>query len=263
VDLGIADRTALVCGSSSGLGLAAAQLLATEGCRVALNGRDPERLRKAVETLQSEHPGRIEGLRADVSVPAEAEGLVRRAAERFGAVDILVCNAAGPPAAPFTALPAGTWRRALELNLLSTMHLCAAAVRPMQARRWGRIICITSIAAKQPLAGLILSTTARAGVLGFAKSLADEVAASGVTVNVVCPGYMRTERLEDLAAQRAARGGGKAADELAAMVQRVPAERIGEPAELAAAIAFLASQRAAYITGVALQVDGGFLRSIM
>ncbi|HEX9582331.1 MAG TPA: SDR family oxidoreductase [Gemmatimonadales bacterium] len=263
MELGIANRVALVCGSSSGLGFAAARALAAESCHVALNGRDPERLRKAVETLQAEHPGRIEGLRADVGIPAEAEGLIRRTEERFGRVDILVCNAAGPPAAPFTSLAAGTWRRALELNLLSAMHLCSEAVPGMQRRRWGRIIFLTSIAAKQPLAGLILSTTARAGVLGFAKSLSDEVAAGGITVNAVCPGYMRTERLEDLADQRAAQSGGTREDKLADMVRGVPAQRIGEPPELAAAIAFLASERAGYITGVALQVDGGFLRSIM
>ena len=263
MDLAIANRTALVCASSRGLGFATAQALAAEGCRVALNGRDPERLRKAVEALYVDHPGRVEGLRADVSVPADAEGLVRRVEEHFGALDILVCNAAGPPAAPFANLPPGTWRRALELNLLSAMHLCGAAVPGMQRRKWGRIICLTSIAAKQPVSGLILSTTARAGVLGFAKSLADEVAPSGITVNAVCPGYMRTERLEDLVAQRAARSGGSTADELGAMVHGVPAGRIGEPAELAAAVAFLASERAGYITGVALAVDGGFLRNVM
>ncbi|HXV85443.1 MAG TPA: SDR family oxidoreductase [Gemmatimonadales bacterium] len=262
MDLGISHRVALVTGSSSGLGLATARALAAEGCRVALNGRDAGRLERAAETLGSERGDRVATFRADVSVPAEADGLVRDVEQHFGAVDILVCNAAGPPAARFTSLAAGSWRRALELNLLSAMQLCAAAVPGMQARRWGRIICLTSIAAKQPVAGLILSTTARAGVLGFAKSLSDELAAQGITVNAVCPGFMRTERLEDLAQQRAAHAGGSRDVELAGMVRDVPAQRIGEPAELAAAIAFLASERAAYITGVALQVDGGFIRSV-
>lgn len=263
MDLGISNRAALVCGSSSGLGFASARALAAEGCRVALNGRDEDRLRRAVTKLATEHPGRVDGLRADVSVPSEAEQLVARATDRLGALDILVCNAAGPPAAPFEQLPTDTWQRALDLNLLSAMRLCRAVLPDMRRKRWGRIICITSIAAKQPLGGLILSTTARAGVLGFVKSLADEVASGGITVNAVCPGYMRTERLEDLAAQRATQSGGSAADKLAEMVRGVPAGRIGEPAELAAAVAFLASERAAYITGVALQVDGGYIRSIV
>lgn len=263
MDLGIAHRAALVCGSSSGLGLAIARSLAREGCRVALNGRDEARLERARAALAADFPGRIEGFRADVSVAAEADDLVARASDRFGAVDILVCNAAGPPAAPFEQLAPETWQRALELNLLSTMRLCRAALPAMRRNHWGRIVCLTSIAAKQPLGGLILSTTARAGVLGFAKSLADEVADHGITVNVVCPGFMRTERLEDLAAQRAAQTGGSVAEKIAEMVRGVPAGRIGEPDELAAAVTFLASERAAYITGVALQVDGGFTRSIV
>jgi 3-oxoacyl-[acyl-carrier protein] reductase len=263
MDLGIANRAALVCGSSSGLGFAIARALAAEGCRVALNGRDEDRLRRAVTKLAAEHPGRVDGLRADVSVPSEAEQLVARATDRLGALDILVCNAAGPPAAPFEQLDPDTWQRALELNLLSTMRLCRAALPAMRRNRWGRIICLTSIAAKQPLGGLMLSTTARAGVLGFAKSLSDEVASSGITVNAVCPGFTRTERLEDLAAQRAAQSGGSVAQQIAEMVRHVPAGRIGEPDEIAATVAFLASERAAYITGVALQVDGGFVRSIM
>jgi 3-oxoacyl-[acyl-carrier protein] reductase len=263
MDLGIANRAALVCGSSSGLGFAIARALAAEGCRVALNGRAEQRLRRALVALAADYPGRVESFRADVSVLGEADELVRRAAERFGAVDILVCNAAGPPAAPFEELPADAWQRALDLNLISTIRLCRAALPAMRRNHWGRIVCITSIAAKQPLAGLILSTTARAGVLGFTKALSDEVASSGITVNAVCPGFTRTERLEELAAQRAAQSGGAVADKLAEMVRGVPAGRIGEPAELAAAVAFLASERAAYITGVALQVDGGYIRSII
>ena len=263
MDLGLSQRTALICGSSSGLGFATAAALAAEGCRVALNGRDKGRLDHARTQLAADHPDLVRGFQADVSVPAEADRLVSQAQDAFGGLDILVCNAAGPPAAPFSELPPGTWRQALELNLLSAMHLSRAVLPRMESQRWGRIICITSIAAKQPLGGLILSTTARAGVLGFTKSLADEVATHGITVNAVCPGFMRTRRLEDLADQRAAQSGGTRQEELDEMVRGVPSKRIGEPAELAAAIAFLASEQAGYITGVALQVDGGFLRSIM
>src|SRR4051794_10927546 len=177
MELGLRERMALVCGGSSGLGRAIAEGLAREGARVALNGRDEAKLAGAAEEIERAHgAGRAVGLAADVGVREEAEALVRRAAEWAGRLDILVCNAGGPPAGPFDAHDAEAWSSAIALNLLSTVHLCRAAVPLMRERRWGRIVCITSVAAKQPLPGLILSSTARAGVLGFAKALADEVA---------------------------------------------------------------------------------------
>lgn len=263
MDLKIEGRVALVCGSSSGLGRAIAQALAEEGCRVALNGRDAGRLERAGELVRRSGRGDAKGFPADVSVPADAEALVRRVQDHFGALDILVCNAGGPKAASFEDTPADAWQKALELNLLSTVHLCRAAVPAMRGRRWGRVICLTSIAAKQPVTGLILSTTARAGVLGFAKALSDEVAALGITVNSVCPGFVRTERVEDLASQRSAQTRTTKDEVLASFIKDVPAGRIGEPRELAAAVAFLASEGASYITGAALQVDGGLIRSIL
>lgn len=263
MDLGIAGKVALVCGSSAGLGRAIADALAAEGCRVAVNGRDEERLNHAVTLLAQRYETEIAGFRADVSVPSEASDLVDQVRQRFGSVDILVCNAGGPPAAPFESTPAEGWQAALDLNLLSAVHLCRASVPIMRERRWGRIICLTSVAARQPIAGLILSTTARAGVLGFAKCLSDELAAEGITVNAVCPGYMRTDRVTDLVAQRAAQTQRPTHQILAGYVADIPAGRMGEPEELAAAVAFLASQRAAYITGAVLQVDGGYIRSIM
>lgn len=263
MDLGITGRVALVCGSSAGLGRAIADALAAEGCRVALNGRDEERLNHAVALLAQRHETEIAGFRADVSFPAQAADLVDQVRQRFGSVDILVCNAAGPPAAPFDATPGESWQMALELNLLSTVHLCRAAVPLMRTRHWGRIICLTSVAARQPIQGLILSTTARAGVLGFAKCLSDEVAMEGITVNAVCPGYMHTDRVTDLVEQRAAQTKRSANQILAGYVADIPSGRMGQPEELAAAVAFLASEKAGYITGVALQVDGGYIRSIM
>lgn len=263
MELGIAGKAALVCGSSSGLGRAIADTLAAEGCRVAINGRDEERLNHALCLLRERHPsGEIEAFRADVSIPEEAEALVHEVNRRFGGVEIMVCNAGGPPAGPFGELEKEAWQRALELNLLSTIHLCRTAVPIMRERRWGRIVCLTSIAAKEPVAGLILSTTARAGVLGFAKALADEVAPYGITVNCLCPGYMETDRLIDVIEHRA-RVSRKSTEEVAAdLLARVPVGRIGRPEELAAAVAFLASKPAAYITGVALAVDGGYLRAV-
>jgi 3-oxoacyl-[acyl-carrier protein] reductase len=237
MDLGLQGRVALVCGSTRGLGRAVAKTLADEGANVAINGRN----------APAPFP-------ADVSVPAEAERLVRDVAKQFGRLDILFCNAGGPPAAPFKDQPAEAWQRAIELNLLSTIHLARAAVPIMRKAQWGRIICLVSVAAKQPLPGLILSTTARAGVLGFAKALADEVAADGITVNSVCPGFIATERVEELTRTKP--------EMMKQMLAQIPVGRIGNPSELAATVAFLASDRASYITGAVLQVDGGFTRSI-
>jgi 3-oxoacyl-[acyl-carrier protein] reductase len=263
MDLHIKGRTALVCGSSSGLGLAIATALAKEGCTVALNGRDPDRLHRAVTGLQSASGATVDGFPADVSAPGEVQSLVASVSSRLGAVDILVCNAGGPPATRFADAPSDSWQRAVDLNLLSTINLCRATVPGMRARKWGRVVCLTSVGAKQPLGDLILSTTVRAGVLGFAKALADEVAHDGVTVNSVCPGYMKTERVDELLGKRAEMQKLPPDEILAGLIRNIPMRRMGDPAELAATVAFLVSEPASYITGVALQVDGGFVRSIL
>jgi len=236
VNLGLKGRVALVCGGTRGIGRAVANTLEGEGAQVAVNGRS-----------NAPFP-------ADVSDPEQATALVHRVAEKFGRLDILFCNAGGPPAAPFKDQPADAWHRAIELNLLSTIHLARAAVPIMQQAKWGRVICLVSVAAKQPLPGLILSTTARAGVLGFAKALSDEVASDGITVNSICPGFIATERVEELTKTKP--------EMMKQMRAQIPMGRIGNPNELAAAVTFLASEPASYITGAVLQVDGGFTRSI-
>lgn len=263
MNLHLDTRVALVCGSSSGLGLAVARALAAEGCAVAMNGRDQSRLDGAVASSAAAAVGPVEGFRADVSDPAEVAALVSAVTSSLGPIDILLCNAGGPPATAFEAAPPDSWQAALDLNLLSTINLCRAVVPGMRLRRWGRVICLTSVAAKQPLGDLILSTTARAGVLGFAKALADEVAADGVTVNAICPGYMRTERSEELFRRRAGAQRKTVEAITGDLVARIPMRRLGEPAELGATVAFLASEAAGYITGVALAIDGGFVRSIV
>src|SRR5881296_1374619 len=254
MDLGLAGRVALVCGSTKGLGRAVAKALAHEGARVAINGRHEESVQHAAQQLSSESAQAVMPFVADVGDPAQAEGLVERVHHEMGRLDVLFCNASGPPSAPFTHQPAEAFHRALELNLLSTIHLARAAVPIMRKGQWGRIICLASLAAKQPLPGLILSTTARAGVLGFAKALADELAPDGITVNSVCPGFIATERVAELTASKP--------DAMKQMLAQIPMGRIGNPSELAAAVTFLASERASYITGAVLQVDGGFIRSI-
>lgn len=246
MDLGIDGRTAAVAAASAGLGLAAARALAAEGVRVVVCGRDDGRVATAVSTL----PGAgHHGVVADVSTPAGAAGFVDAATEALGAPpDIVVTNAGGPPPGTFASTPLEAYGPALELNLLSVVAMCQAAVPAMRERRWGRIVAITSVAVKQPIGTLILSNTARAGATGFLKTLATEVAADGVTVNSVLPGLHATDRLLDLY------GGPDGAGQAAASI---PARTLGDPADFGAVVAFLCSVHARFLTGAAIQVDGG------
>lgn len=241
MDLGIAGRTAAVAGASSGLGFASARALAAEGVKVAICGRDRERIEAAAARIDGAVP-----LVADVSTVEGATGFVEAATEALGRVDILVPNAGGPPAGTFASTPLDAYAPALELNLLSTVAMCKAAVPAMCERGWGRVVAITSVSVRQPIAQLILSNTARAGVTGFLKTLALEVASKGVTVNSVQPGLHATDRLTSLY------GG-----DTSAAARGVPAGEVGDPDDFGAVVAFLCSEHARFVVGAAVPVDGG------
>lgn len=262
MDLGLKGRVAIVAASSTGLGEASALELALEGASVVINGRDEDKLTKAAAEIRSATGAVVLTVAGDVTEEQHVASLIAHAKERFGRIDILVANAGGPPAGYFDDFAADDYRRAVELNLISTVNLCRAAVPHMRDNGWGRIVGITSIAAKQPVENLILSNTTRAAVSGFMKSLADQVASTGITVNTVCPGFHLTERLLNLTAKSAAKQGISTEEAIRRLAANIPANRIGDPKEFAAVVAFLCSERASYVTGTAIQVDGGVYRAL-
>ena len=262
MDLGLKNKTALVCGASAGLGYAVAEALAREGCRVAINARTPSDLREAAERLTKETGAEVLPLPADVSVPSDAEQLVKDTVKGLGKVDIVLANAGGPPSGAFLSHDHATWVRAVETNLLSVITLFRAALPGMIERKWGRLFAITSLSALEPIPGLILSSASRAGVLGLVKGLSDETVPHGVTVNAICPGMFGTDRLVELWEARAKKAGTTIEEERAKAIRAIPAGRLGAPAELGAFVAYLASAQAAFITGQAFRVDGGAGRAI-
>jgi 3-oxoacyl-[acyl-carrier protein] reductase len=263
MDLGLKDRVALVAAASRGIGYAAALELAREGARVFLCSRDETSASAAALKIHEETGADVAGIAADVTNDTQTEALVNLAVERAGRIDICVTNAGGPPAATFADTDLDMFRRAFEQNALSAIRFAKLVLPGMRAQRWGRIINITSVSVKQPIEGLLLSNTVRAGLTGWAKTVSGEVAADGVTVNNVAPGYTLTERQEQLAAVRSKALGKSKQEIIESWATQAPMRRMARPEEIAAAIAFLASERASYITGVTLQVDGGWVRSLL
>lgn len=263
MDLGLTDRVAIVAAASKGIGYACAHELAREGVRVFLCSRDEKRASKAAEKIHQETGAAVAGVGADVTDEESVKQLVSLATELAGHIDILVTNAGGPPATTFDQTDLDSFRKAFELNALSAIRFAKLVLPAMRKQKWGRIINITSVSVKQPIEGLILSNTVRAGLTGWAKTVATEVAAEGVTVNNVAPGYTLTERQEELAQARSQALGKTREEIIATWATQGPMGRIGKPEEIAAAVAFLASERASYITGVTLQVDGGWVRSLL
>ena len=263
MDLGLKGKTAVVAASSKGLGRAVAEELAAEGCDLVMCARGKEALEEAATAIRAAAKRKIVAIPADLSNPDDVARVADTALRELGRVDILVNNGGGPPAGPFESHSVETWAAAVQQTLLSTVALTRAVLPGMKERRWGRIVNVTSIAVKQPVDNLILSNSVRAAVTGFARTLANEVAPFGITVNNVMPGYTRTDRVTSLAAKNAELRGTTAEEQLAIFEKTIPMGRLGEPREFGAMVAFLCSERASYTTGASIPVDGGWIRALL
>ena len=261
MDLGIRGKRALVLASSQGLGLGAATALAAEGADVMLSSRNGHRLQDVSAALAAAHHVRVEWCTCDLGSADGVEALADAALARFGGIDILVNNTGGPPAGVVTAIDIGTWYRQFDQMVMSLIRLTGRLLPGMRARGWGRILTIASSSVVQPIPQLGISNTLRAALVAWSKSLSNEVAADGVTVNVVLPGRIRTARVEELdrlAAQRL----GKTVEEIVKQAQAaIPIGRYGRVEELGSVVAFLASEQASYLTGSVVRIDGGLIKS--
>lgn len=262
MDFGLKGKVALAAASSAGIGRAVAEALAAEGADLVVCARSGGPLDEACKELEK-YGVRIVAVPADLTEPEGVRNVVRAAFDAYGRVDVLVTNTGGPPAGPFEAHTPEDWDRAVRQNLFSVLNLVREILPGMRERRWGRIINVTSIAVKQPSDNLILSNAVRAAVTGFARTLATETAMDGITVNNVMPGFTRTARLTELAAKRAEIKGVTPDDIWAGWHREIPMGRVGEPMELAALVAFLASEQASYITAQSIAVDGGWIKSLL
>lgn len=269
MDLGLQGRVAFVAGASAGLGYAAAEALAREGCHVAICSRDATRIQDAASRLQATaqaNGARVYPVVCDVTDEAQIIAALADVTAHLGGVNILVTNAGGPPAGYIGDFDADEWRAALDLNLMSTINLCRHALPALkEAAQDGlaRILMITSLSAKEPIPNLYLSNVARAGVQGFAKSLAQEVGPLGITVNTIMPGYTRTERLSHLSEAIHARTGTPIPEVEAGWAANTMVKRLGTPDEFGAAVAFMASAHTGFITGIGLLIDGGHVKHLL
>ena len=263
MNLGLEGRVALVAAASKGLGRAIAEELAREGASVAMCARGADDLETARKEIAETTGAKVIAIPGDVSKRDDVDRIVAATTKEFGRIDILVTNAGGPPSGKFETLTPEMWQQAVDLTLMSVIHLTSSVLPGMKERKWGRIINVTSIAVKQPVDGLMLSNSLRSAVTGFARTLANEVATFGITVNNMMPGYTRTKRVEDLSDTIAKRDGTTADQAVARWEAEIPMRRLGEPREFAALAAFLASERASYITSASIPVDGGWIKALL
>ena len=256
MELGIRNRVAMVAAASKGLGRAIAETLAAEGCRLSICSRSLDTLQPVREAIS----GDTLAVACDVSNGDDLQRWYEQTVQHFGQVDIVVTNTGGPPAAPFMKLSEEQWRSGIDSTLMNVIRLCRLAIPGMQERQWGRIVHLTSFVAKQPTELLTVSSTLRAGISGLTKTLADQVARDGITVNAVLPGHFLTDRQRHLSELRAKDQGITPEEYLRKSEQAIPMGRFGKPSELADVVAFLCSERASYVTGASLQIDGGIYR---
>jgi len=263
MDLGLKGKVALVAAASKGLGRAIAEELAAEGATLGICARGERALNDARDAIAARTGATVHAIAADVGTREGIAAVTGGVIERFGRIDVLIGNAGGPPSGTFETLDWDAWQAAVDLTLRSAVEITRAVLPGMRERGWGRVIHVTSLTVKQPIDGLMLSTSIRAAVTGFTRTLANEVARDGVTVNTILPGYMNTERVVELAEATARREGVPVAQIEQRQVASIPVRRLGEPRELAALAAFLASERAGYVTGQSWIVDGGWARGLM
>ena len=262
MDLGLAKRSVIVAASSEGIARSAAAKFAAEGARVAMCSRDGAKLNAAADEIRKRCGTEVIAEPLDVTDESAVKAFVKHVDEQFGGVDVCVTNAGGPPPRMFLATTTDEWQRAVQLNFMSVVHFSRAVIPLMQRSRWGRIVTVTSISVRQPVADLIYSNAVRAGVLGLVKSLSNEFGKDGITVNNVAPGFTATARLKELIAKRASDEGSSESALLERFGENTALKRVGQPEEVADAIVWLASERAAYITGQTILVDGGLFKGI-
>jgi 3-oxoacyl-[acyl-carrier protein] reductase len=263
MNLGLSHRVAIVAAASAGLGRAAATELSREGARVAICARNAANLSRAAAEITAETGHEVFHQPVDVTEATAVSSFVEAVEKHFGRIDICVTNSGGPPSKLFKDIEPADWKSAVDLLLMSTVFFAKATLPRMQKNSWGRFITITSYAVKQPVDGLLLSNSVRSAVTGLARTLANEYAAHGITVNNVCPGYTRTDRLGELAEAVSARTGATPKEVYSGWERQIPAGRLGTPEEFAAVVTFLASERASYVNGVSLAIDGGIVRSLL
>jgi 3-oxoacyl-[acyl-carrier protein] reductase len=264
MDLGIAGKTAIVAAASKGIGKAVALALARENVNVAICARNYSDLLQTASEIESCCPSiGVLPVTADVTNAQDVKRLVKQTADKFHHIDILITNAGGPPAGHFMVFSDDDWESAIKLNLLSTIHLCRETVPHLIKQGGGRIVNLVSIAAKQPIEGLVLSNSIRAAVIGLAKTLSQELAADNILVNSICPGWILTDRLVSIVKKRAESHNMSYENTLADLTSGIPVKRCGTPEEVASLAVFLASAKASYITGTTIQVDGGLTKGLL